>query len=350
MNKKISFVTTSLVRSGAERVTLLLAEHCLKLGYDVEIIMMLYPTIEFDAPQGIKIVDLSGNTNSRIKRIPYWLKSLKKHFKERKPDVVVSFIARINIFTLLSVKDKNTKVIVSERNDPRHDSRTVFTRFLINRLYPRADAIVFQTVEAKKLFKKKIQNKGVVISNPIHISAYADSEKYDRNLITYAGRYSEQKDVPTIINAAKIVCSKCPDLHFELYGDGPLKENLRQMVNELGLNRNVSVNDNIKDIDAKIHNSFLFVMSSLYEGMSNSLMEASYSGIPCLTTHVLGTHFIKQEKNGYFYEFKNSEQLADLIIKLHTDEKLYDSLRNSSIEIAKNTKHSNTFDEWTKLF
>ena len=350
MKKKISFIINGLRRSGAERVLFSLACYCLKLGYDVEIVMLLYHEVEFDIPEGIKVVDLAGSTTSRAKRLPYWLKSLKRYFKERKPDVVVSFIVRVNVLTLLSVKDKNIKVIVSERNDPRNDSRTKPIKMLVNKLYPKADYIVFQTEAVKKLFKKKIQDKGIVIPNPIRVTEYADLDKYDDNLITYAGRYDEQKDVATIINAAEIVTKHNPNVRFELYGTGHQKEMLTKLAIDKGLSNNVFVNDNIPNIVEKMRDSKFFVMSSLYEGMSNALMEASFGGVPCLTTPVLGTDFIKEGINGYFYNFKDSEALAKLIINAYEDKEKYKSLRQNSIELAKSIKRINVFDEWLKLF
>ena len=350
MKKKISFIINSLVRSGAERVTFMLADYCNKIGYDVEIVMLLFHYIDFDVPEGIKVIDLAGDTESRVKRIPYWLKSLKKYFNERKPDVVVSFLARINALTLLSMKNKGTKVIVSERNDPRNDSRTAPIKFLVNRLYPKADYIVFQTEEVKQLFKKKIQDKGVVIPNPISVTELADLHKYDDNLITYAGRYETQKDVYTILNAAEIVVKQKPNVRFELYGTGFQKDALIEFVKEKGMSDNVFINDNIPNIFEKMRDSKFFIMSSLYEGMSNSLMEASYSGVPCLTTRVLGTDFIKEGVNGHFYDFKDSETLAKIIIDSYDNKEEYLKLRENSIKAAKEAERPDVFGEWLKLF
>lgn len=347
MKKKISFIITSLVRSGAEKVTFLLAKRCLELGYDVDIVMMLYSDIEFEVPDGINIIDLSGNTQSRIRRIPFWIRSLKKYFKNREPDIVVSFIARINIFTLLTVNKKKTKVVLSERNDPRYD-RNMITKMLVRILYPKADTVVFQTKEAMQLFSKRAQKKGTVIENPITIDEFATSE-FDTNLITFAGRYSKQKDIPTILKAAKIVSNDIPNIRFELYGTGPLKQELIDLSLSYGLKDVVCLNDNIPDINKKMRSSFLFVMSSLYEGMSNSLLEASYSGVPCLTTPVLGSSVIKNGENGYFFDYRNSEQLAKLIIELHQDKDKYRKLRERSICIAKSLKHDDVFEKWMNI-
>lgn len=348
MKKKISFVITSLVRSGAETVTVRLAKHCYQKGYDVEIIMLLNNDVEFELPKDIKIIDYSGNTDSRVRRIHYWKKSLRKHFQERKPDIIVSFIARINVLTLMSVKDKNTKVIISERNDPRHDTRTKITWHFINKLYKKAGHIVFQTEEAKSLFKKNIQEKGVVIPNPVEIKGVVDEKKYDKNLVLYAGRFSKQKNVETIINAAELVSKEYPDIKFELYGDGPLKEDLKKLVKDKHLSNNVFILNNVPNIQDKMHEARLFVMSSLYEGMSNSLLEASYSGLPCLITSVLGSSVIKEGQNGFFYDFKDYKHLSELISSLMEDKK-YAPLRHRSIEIAKSAKHEDVFKAWDSI-
>ena len=348
MKKKISFIITSLVRSGAERVTFLLAKKCYELGYDVEIVMLLYHDIEFEIPEGIKVVDLAGNTNSRIKRIFFWLNSLKKYFKTRNPDVVVSFIARINVLTLLTARKKNRRIIVSERNDPRYD-RNFITRIFVNLLYPKADCVVFQTKEVSKLFKKSIRKKGIVISNPINIDKFAEIDKYDKDLIVFAGRYSHQKNIETIINAAEIVKDKYPSLRFEMYGTGPQHDELEELIKEKELSKTVLLNSNVPNINEIMRKSRFLVMSSLYEGMSNSLLEASYSGVPCITTPVLGSSVIKEGENGYFFNFKDYKTLADIIIDSFENNDKYINLRKRTNEIAKNIEHQNVFDVWMSV-
>ena len=347
--KKISFVITCLVRSGAETVTVRLAKRYFELGYDVEIIMLLYPDIEFELPEGIKVIDYSGNTSSRIKRIPYWIKHLKSHLKERKPDIVVSFIARINVITMMCVDHKKTKVILSERNDPRHDSRNFITKLLINHYYPKATHIVFQTNEVMKLFNKRIQEKGIVIANPINIEKFASVDNFDSNLVLYAGRYSEQKDVYTIINSSKYVHEALPTVRFELYGDGPLKEELKKYVIDNNLGDYVFINNNIPNIREKMLDSSLFVMSSLYEGMSNSLLEAIYSGVPSLSTPVLGSSVVQDRINGYIYNFKDYEQLANIIIRTLSNKQEYIALRKRTIEMAKTINHNDVFRKWDDI-
>ena len=346
--KRISFVITSLVRCGAETVVVRLANYFNNLGYDTEIIMLLDNKVEFNVPKNIYVVDLSGNRQSRLLRIPYWLKNLKKHFNKRQPDYVISFIARINLLTLLSVNKRKTRVIISERNDPRHDSRTRITWFCINRLYKKADCIVFQSDEAKELFKKDIQKKGVVLYNPIEIEGLSSLNEFDHNLILYAGRFSEQKNVETIINAAELVRKECPSVKFELYGEGPEKEKIYTLIKQKHLEEVVLLKPNIRDIQKRMREARLFVMSSLYEGMSNSLLEASFSGVPCLTTPVLGSSFIKDGINGFFYPFKDYEKLAELIIDQMSNDSAYLKLRKNAIEIAKSYNNLDVYKAWEK--
>lgn len=71
MCKKIVFVVGGMTRGGAERVISILSRECIKKGWDVSIIMLLFPNVEYVLDDKIRIVDLSGIISSRILRFPY---------------------------------------------------------------------------------------------------------------------------------------------------------------------------------------------------------------------------------------------------------------------------------------
>ena len=201
MNKKITFVIGSLVRGGAEKVIFSLANEYVKKDWDVSIIILLTNKIEFEIDSRIKIINFTGNCTSRVKRIFYWLKSLRHFFKSHNPDIIVSFVARINVLVLLSAKRKKHKKIISERNDPRYDGRGLITKILVRLLYPKADKIVFQTLSCKKMFTKKIQQKSCIIPNPINITEFAPNKPRNNNLIIAVGRLAPQKSHQILIEA-----------------------------------------------------------------------------------------------------------------------------------------------------
>ena len=152
--KKITFILGSRGRGGAERVISILSDYYAKKGYQTDIIVLLKNEVGYKLDESTRVIDFSGGITSRLKRLPFWIKSIKKYVKENKPDVIVSFAARINVIVLHACKKLKTKIIVSERNDPRLDGRSKLVEFMTNRLYPKADKVVFQTERAKSYFKK----------------------------------------------------------------------------------------------------------------------------------------------------------------------------------------------------
>ena len=345
-NNKIIFVTGSLVRGGAEKVIVELANFYASMGRKVDIVILLHNKVEWDLHENVTVVNFAGDTESRLKRIGYWLKSLKAYFAENKNTTVISFLVRVNLLVLLTAKAENHYLIVSERNDPRFDGRGIIVKGLVDWLYPRADKIVFQTNECKEIFPKNIQEKGVVIPNPIKIKKYAELNNYKPRYFVSAGRICEQKDQITMIRAMAIVTKVFKSAVLEIYGDGDLTDKLNATITKLGLEKNVFIKPSIKEINDVILSSTAYICSSLYEGMSNSLMEASFAGVPCLTTKCLGTDFIKESENGFFFEIGSSKDLADKMMKLLGDEEYYLSIRKNAINVAKELKHDDVYTMW----
>lgn len=345
-NDKIVFVTGSLVRGGAEKVIVELANYYASMGRKVDIVILLHNIVELDLHENITVVNFAGDTESRFKRIGYWIKSLRTYFKENVNTTIISFLVRVNLLVLLTAKKENHYLIVSERNDPRYDGRGFLINCLVSWLYPKSDKIVFQTKECKELFSKDIKEKGVIISNPITIKRYAELENYKENYFVSAGRICEQKDQITMINAMAIVTKKYKDATLEIYGDGDLTQKLNDAIVKQGLQNNVFIKPNIKNINDVILSSTAYICSSLYEGMSNSLMEASFAGVPCLTTPCLGTDFIKESENGYFVTIASAKDLAEKIMLLLSDKESYLSLRKNSIQMAKELKHDDVYLKW----
>ena len=347
-NDKVIFVTGSLCRAGAEKVIAELANYYASMGRKVDIVLLLKYAVEWDLNKNINIIDFTGNTESRLKRISYWIRNLKEYFKNNIGSTIVSFLVRVNILVLLSAKKENHQLIISERNDPRHDGRGIIVSFFVNMLYPKADKIVFQTEECKELFNNEIQEKGIVIPNPIRINEFASIDNYKKNYFISAGRLAEQKNQITIIESMSIVIKTNKDVIVEIYGDGKLLNKFEKLIDKKKLQNNVFIFPNTKELNSKILSSTAYICSSVYEGMSNSLMEASYSGVPCITTRCLGTNFIKDDENGYFIDFASPKDLARKILKMVNNDENYVELRNKSIQIAKKCEHEDVYLLWEK--
>ena len=92
---KISFFIGGMSRGGAERVISILANDYCARGWDVDIVLLLQNTVEYDLDSRIQIVDLAMKSGGYMQNAPRWLLGIRRYLRNRKPDRVVSFIGRI---------------------------------------------------------------------------------------------------------------------------------------------------------------------------------------------------------------------------------------------------------------
>ena len=145
MKKRIAFFLGSMGAGGAERVISILSREFAKKDWDTDICVLLDNKISYDIHQSTRVINMVGSYGSRVKCIPYWLSNIRFYAKNEKPDVIISFAARINILVMLACFGLKVHVLVSERNDPEYDGRGLITRILTSLLYPHANKVVFQT-------------------------------------------------------------------------------------------------------------------------------------------------------------------------------------------------------------
>jgi glycosyltransferase involved in cell wall biosynthesis len=141
--------------------------------------------------------------------------------------------------------------------------------------------------------------------------------KAHSHLIATVGRLTEQKGHCYLIDAATTVVSAHPDTHFLFIGDGELKDELQQQVQQGGLAANVhflGIRDDVPHLLAAVD---LFVLPSLWEGLSVALLEAMAAGKPMVATAVSGTIQVMTDgKTGLMVPPRDSQALADAILQL----------------------------------
>ena len=308
-------------RGGAERVISIIANRCAQDNWDVSILMLLTNRCEYPLNSAIKLIDLTGKSGSRMKKAPYWIRELRALMRLEKPDVVVSFVASINLLTLFAARGLQQRVIISERNDPAMDGRSVFVKIGANLLYPKAYGIVFQTERAKNYFKKRIAEKSVIIGNPIQVNVRASLIKKDK--IVTAGRLMAQKNHKMLIDAFSRVHQDFPECKLYIYGEGDLRCKLEKQIRELGLEGYVFLPGNMADIHERISDAKLFVLSSDYEGQSNALLEAMTMGLPAISTDCAGSdEVIRNGENGLLVPVGDTSAMEAAIKKLLVDDDL----------------------------
>ncbi|MCL5439034.1 MAG: glycosyltransferase family 4 protein [Patescibacteria group bacterium] len=162
-----------------------------------------------------------------------------------------------------------------------------------------------------------------VIKNSIDIKKYKLIKKESSNnkqfKILSIGRLVYRKGVLDLVDAAKIICHRYPNVVFTIIGEGPLEKSLREKIKEYRLQNNVLLVGAVPNNQIKkyIKASSVFVIPSYYEGLPLVLLEAIASGKPVIGTNIDGIkEIIKDGKNGLLVPSGNPRSIAKAIIQL----------------------------------
>ena len=286
MKKKLCFVIASMRRGGAERVMSILTGAAVNKGYETHLVLLSNSDVEYDLDKRINIIkipDIIQDVNG-VKGVLKRFSTLKKELLRLNPDIVVSFLTMCNMYVSVALRKTGIPVVISERNDPVEDCPSRIRRCIRNVAYLCANGFIFQTEDAKNYYNKKIQKQSVVIPNPVKQDLpYADTQNA-ANKIVAAARLTDQKNYPMLLRAFKSFLVDYPDYTLHIYGDGVRRENLIALCRELQIQNQVVFEGKVNDLHSRIKDAKMFVLSSDYEGISNSLLEAMAMGLPCVAT------------------------------------------------------------------
>lgn len=320
--KKILFVIGTLSNGGAERVVSVLAEEFVQKGYDISIITVYDNKNDYVNNKSIKLISIQHRFKNRISRALEVIIGLRKIIKREGQEIVISFVWQENVYAILSNLFIKNNLIVSERNDPYHDPKNKCLAKARDFLYRFCDGVVFQTEDAKMYFATCIQKKSVTIPNPIKADLPFWNEKGCHKTIITACRLMEQKNLPLLFDAFKNVLIEFPDYILKVFGEGELREELSERINEMGLSNKIQLLGFSNNIHDEMASSSLFVISSDYEGISNSMLEALAIGVPVVSTDspIGGARmFIESGKNGILTEVGSCNDLTMAIKHILSD-------------------------------
>lgn len=344
MNKEIVFITNTMSRGGAARVLSILANHYAKKEWKVGIILRKIENT-YQLNPNITIIEVGNDSQTnRFK----WISIIRNYVKKREGCIVVSFLSMVNVYTILATRGLKARVIVSERNDIKI-ANAGFKYYLARYMYSKADHIVFQSNRVKNYFSSKVQKKSTIILNPVKISCKATA--VPANKIVNSGRLEPQKNQKLLIIAFSKLVKIHPEYKLYIYGEGTLRGELLHLVDGLGLNGKVFLPGNVSDIHEKIADAKMFVLSSNFEGLSNSLLESMMMGLPCISTECAGSdEIIRSGENGLLVAVGDETALFTAMERLIEDSELCRKIAKNAMDDADQFRYENVIRKWEFVF
>ena len=367
---KIFFFIPTLEKGGIERSLSRISRKLIDLGWDVTLLtneLSLEGKSYFE--NSIKIIRVETPFENKKSLFFQLLNNFLLFFKFRKiinnhkPKLVLAAKNFPLAILLKKFSKNNFKLILREAVDP-HVAASIQRNYISERiilyikkmLYPKSDRIIAisRGVKDSLVGKLAIDSKMInVIYNPaadekiIELSQeIADDYSFKNYTIVNIGRLTKQKDHLTLLKAFKLVIKKAK-CNLLIIGEGSEKENIENYIRNNDLENYVKLLGYKSNPWKYLSRSNLFVLSSIWEGFGNVIVESMLLGIPVISTRCKSgpAEILDNGKYGKLYDIYDYNKLSELILnEINSKE-----LENSS-NIAKKRSEDFTIDKITDSY
>ncbi len=349
--REIIFVTLHLTDGGAERVTAELISEWARTDYKI-IVVQLRPnefSNRYDMPDGVEYIDSRLGKNRYMNMVRN-IKCLVQAMRQHANAPVLCFVKKaIWVVGIASLFTRN-RIVLSERNDPNSTPpKHGMVRKLVHWSFRRADACVFQTIDARDYFPEVVKKKGVIIPNPINPNLPKRYEGKREKIIVAAGRLDHQKNFAMLIRAFALLHEDFSDYQLIIYGRGALEDELKKLSEHLGVSKFVDFPGFSDNIYQDMLKCAVYVSSSDYEGISNSMLEALAMGIPSVVTDcpIGGARMIiKNGVNGILVPVGDEKAMSEGIKKILSDPFFAETLGKEAYKLRSEFPIEKIAKEW----
>jgi len=357
--------------AGMERVLSNKANFLVKSGHNITIITTdqknRNPFYKLD--ERINLIDLGINYTDNsskwmFKKILTHLYKIKKHENKLREilfninaDIVISMFNN-DAQILYKIKDNSKKILeshfakVSDYTIPRKGLYNLVDKYRAysrTKIVSKYDKFVVLTHEDKNLWGNMPYIDVIPNANTFESSEYANLTS---KIAIAIGRYEYQKGFDDLIKIWAMVNKKYPDWKLNIFGDGSQKEYLQNLINNLKLSNTIRLSHTTKNVKEEYLKSSMLIMTSKFEGLPMSLLEAQVCGLPLVSYNCKcgPKDIVKNNENGFLVNQGDTNEMANKIIELIENENLRIKMGQKSIELSENFSETKIMKYWIQLF
>lgn len=361
----ITLIISSLDSGGAERVLTGMANWWSKHGHRITIITLSDHVAFYQLDSNISHVKLgllasSKNTLQAVQGLFNRLRILRTEIKKSKPEVVISFLDKTNILTLLACFGLNYKIIVSERTNPLHLTISSFWSFLRKITYNNAAGLVVQTRSVVGWSETQVDlEKIFVIPNALDAERISQIQESSltlvelpwKNRVITMGRLSHEKGHDLLLKACAKSFSEFPDWGLEIIGDGIDKERLMFLAEDLKIAHRVKFYGQIKAPFGLIKGADIFALPSRVEGFPNALLEAMALGKAVVSFDCPSgpSELIKDGENGFLIHPEDVDAFSFALNELIMSPCLRERLGSTAQNVQSIFSEENIMQLWDEV-
>jgi len=368
---KLLFFTSSLGVGGAEMHLLRVLNNLDRSQFQISVALARRGgSYESDLAEDVKLYHLeTGTINSSTLRMLRAIQPLRRTISNEQPDILCSVLDHANNAAVLAtcrLASPPNLVLSVQNTQTLSNKGSLVGRLLLwstPRLYPKADRIVALSkgvAEDIKTLVPDLNDSIEVIYNAGLDSRVFElaneplpSENLPKNspLIVACGRLTEQKGFSYLLEALVQVRQRIP-VHLWIVGEGKLRQHLEQQIQRLGLTDCVRLLGFQHNPYQYMASADIFVLSSLYEGFGNVIVEAMACGAPVVATDCPSgpAEIIENGLNGILAPPANADALSEGILRVLTDPKLKATLSQKGKERSRDFHAQTIANAYGNLF
>jgi glycosyltransferase involved in cell wall biosynthesis len=335
--KKIAFFHPYFSYGGVEKTNIRLSKYFREHGYAVDFLALSF-TDHFQKEMeelGIRRVEFAAHRT--IQAVPELRRYLAEEQKKSEELYLISCQNFANLIAAASIPRKRERlgVILSERLHPAEFSyngkakKGKLILFLMKHMYQRADAVVANSKETAAEIERITGVPTRAIYNPTLTEDYealageSVSQKWfeeDIPVIISVGRLSHEKGYDTLLKAFARV-QTAMDSRLVIIGEGGERKNLETLAETLGVRDKVWMPGYDANPYKYVSKADVFVLSSRFEGLPNTLIEALAVGTPCVATRCKSgpAEILLDGAGGLLVDVEDERQMADAIVETLTN-------------------------------
>lgn len=282
------------------------------------------------------------------------IRKTERYLNENSIDIIIACGALYYPVATIAAKKTKCKLICWEHTDPNITTDYKFQGECRTFGALLSDANLVLTKSAKSIYDYKYRLKrNIQIYNPIDPSLLERKIQYNctSKKIISVGRLNAQKNFDRLIDVAKVVLCRNTEWSWDVFGDGELKNHLKERVINEGLEGRLSFAGQVADIYDRYPEYGMMVMTSDYEGFPMTLLEGAACGLPLVAFDVQTgpNEIITDGENGFLCNKGDTKTMIKRIEQLISSEELRVNQSKSSCECVKEFSIDKIVQEWMDL-
>ena len=361
IEKSVTFFISSLGGGGAQNVCVTIANGLVNNGWNVTLLVMNLGDDRINLARLDKNIEVN---DLQVKKARFLTFSLVKYFLNNNIKKIVCFDYELSIQTIIVNRVLNKKIKVISRNinslKKLSESYNSFWRKyivfnIIKMLYSKSDIVINQCQKMKLSLLQTVnieQSKCKVIYNPIGDKyltyKYKSSELSSQEYLLCVGRLEKQKAFDLAIEAFSKVAQVKPNLRLKILGTGSELDKLKILARSLNIAERVEFLGYVSDMGDYYDNAQCVLLTSLFEGFPNVLVESITFGTPIVSVDCeSGPSEIVNDVNGILVNYNNRENIYKSIIHVLDNKYKYNK---QAIKIdSKRFNISNIIKNWESV-